>query len=66
MKAKRYNCEECNNFIPPIPKEPDNLISDIEKAKCTSGMRLNFRHPKSPMDDNYGWFRYCNEFIEKK
>ncbi len=49
-----------------MPKEPDNLISDIEKAKCTAGMRLNFRYPKSPMDDNYGWFRYCNDFKEKK
>jgi len=74
MKAKRHNCEECSNFIPPVPLEPENLISDISKAGCKAGKRVMFRHGVTKsFDGGYffntkirGYFRYCNNFKENK
>ena len=66
MKAKRVDCADCALFIPPVPVEPDNLISDISKPGCKLGKRVMFRMPKrahSQMSQDWGgWFRYCEDF----
>lgn len=65
--GKRVNCINCIEFIPPKFEEPLNLMSIIEvNAKCKLGKRVMFRKPKNPIDDNYGWFRYCDEFNDKR
>jgi len=66
MKAKIHDCEKCINFIPPVPLEPENLISDISKAGCTAGHEILFRMPERAhlwtSKNCGGWFRYCNDF----
>ena len=67
---QRVNCEDCLNFIFPVPVEPDNLISDISKAGCKLGKRVMFRNPARLTDiyfpERYGYIRLCNEFLNQK
>lgn len=71
MKTPRVYCDECENFILPIFKEENNLISPIiENAKCKLGKKVMFRQPifnrptNMVASNDYGWIRYCNEFKE--
>ena len=66
MKKNRVDCADCIEFIPTIFKEPDNLFSKVKtNAKCKLGKRVMFWQPKNPLDNEYGWFRYCDEFNDK-
>jgi hypothetical protein len=61
--ANRVDCADCTNFIPPVPKEPGNLISDITKAGCSIKKRVMFRSGGYLGGiDKTGWFRYCDDF----
>ena len=70
MKAKRVECDKCENFIPITFKDEGNMISDIStKAKCKLGKRVMFRMPDMGYSgypfDKCGYFRYCNDFKQK-
>ena len=67
MKKNRVDCANCTEF-----KFPEYGIKSIEivtKAKCKLGKRVAFRvnglHPDSS-DWECGWFRYCEEFNDKR
>jgi len=68
MKAKRVECDKCQNFIQPDFKISFNLIklTKEEKAKCKLGKRVMFRMPDMGFSgypfDSGGYFRYCNDF----
>ena len=59
---KRVECDQCSNFIYPVHENEDDLLAKvIIKAKCKLGKRVMFRQPRHVHDD-YGYFRYCNDF----
>lgn len=67
VKAKRVECDPCQNFTPATFKDEGNLLSDIStKAKCKLGKRVMFRNPDMGVGgypfDTGGYFRYCNDF----
>lgn len=66
MKAKRVECDKCENFIPAVWKSFFSFRKN-QNAKCKLNKRVMFRKPTLPgiSDDNSGYFRYCNEFKEK-
>jgi hypothetical protein len=67
MKAKRHECDKCRNFIDPVFKtfEDKESWTVKVKAKCKLGKRVMFRLPTDMFRENYGYFRYCNEFKTK-
>jgi hypothetical protein len=71
--AKRVECDQCKNFIDPVFEDENNLISNIiTKAKCKRGKRVMFRQPifSRPTShvaiNDYGYIRYCDEFVESE
>ena len=62
----RVECNECKNFIKPIQKEEDNILSKIlVNAKCKLGKRVLFQKPKTnSYFDCGGYFRNCNDFLK--
>jgi len=64
MKAKRVECDNCQNFIEPEFVEIGDKISWTVKikAKCKLNKRVMFRMPDNLHLDNMGYFRYCNDF----
>lgn len=63
---KRVHCDKCEHFISPDFKISFNLIelTKNEKAKCALGKRVMFRTPTSSVDEDYGYPRYCNDFVK--
>jgi hypothetical protein len=61
-KMKRVDCFECEHFVEPVQKDPDNLLSPvIQKPACDLGKRVMFRQPRNYFESG-GFPRYCNEF----
>ena len=66
MKKNRVDCADCIQFIQIVFEEPNNLFSKIKtNAECKLGKRVMFRQPINQIDNEYGWFRYCDEFNDK-
>jgi len=65
MKAKRVECDKCQNFIDPEFKD---FYTVTNKAKCKLNKRVMFRQPVPLHASSYmaqdwgGYFRYCNDF----
>lgn len=71
MKAKRVECDKCQNFIEPILENQSNMFGRvIIFAKCKLGKRVMYRKPDMGFSgypfDTGGYFRYCNDFKPKQ
>ena len=55
MKEK-VRCDECHHFLPAWDK-----ING--KNMCAKRHRIIFRKPKSLIDTDYGYIRYCEDFL---
>lgn len=54
-KPKTHDCQECKHH---------DFSGD--KLKCLEGHKPRFFTPRSPVDDNWGWKRRCEDFIEEQ
>ncbi len=67
MKKNRVDCLNCVEFIPAVFKNKFMIMSGIKtNAKCKLGKRVMFRMPHPSNAYWGGWFRYCEDFNDKK
>lgn len=59
---KRVHCDKCEHFVAPIFKQNGSFRLK-SMAKCELGKRVMFRNPTSSIDEDYGYPRYCNDFL---
>lgn len=57
-------CDECQNF--PSPNHPIWKTRRLGKRQCLLKMPMLFKMPKSPNDEDWGFYKNeCHGFIEK-
>ncbi len=58
-------CDECKNFPP--PDHPIWRTKRFEKHQCLLGLPMLFRMPRSPNDEDWGFYKKeCKRFLPKE
>ena len=60
----RVECDNCRHFVEPEFQD-DNWCNLIKKPACKLEKRIMYRIPTPSNDWWGGYYRYCNEFINK-
>ena len=61
---KRVECDNCRHFVEPEFQD-GNWFMMIKRPSCNLGKRIMFIQPTPSNGWAGGFFRYCNEFINK-
>lgn len=59
--AKAQACDFCQHFDFGENSESEPFVW-IRKPGCTKGHKVRFYLPRSPMDQDWGWKRRCDDF----
>jgi len=64
----RVNCQDCKHFSPPRFDSVGRkgFLSIANKASCGLGKRVMFRMPQSPINNDWGYIRHCNDFKKEE